>query len=64
MTWTPNVEAPWLMGRRGFVGTAIGASVLAPMTAWSAQQDTGGGALTKEARDRPGRGHRRDEEGE
>jgi hypothetical protein len=33
MTWTPNVEAPWLMGRRGFVGTAIGASVLAPMTA-------------------------------
>ena len=53
MTWTPKLEAPpSRMGRRGFVKTAVSASALVPIASWSAPQDTGSGALTKEARDR------------
>jgi carbonic anhydrase len=38
--------------RRRFVGTAVGAWVLAPIASSSAESQTGSGALTKEARDR------------
>jgi carbonic anhydrase len=53
MTWMPKLDAPhWLMGRRGFVKTAVSACVLAPIASSAAQLDTGSGALTKEERDR------------
>jgi carbonic anhydrase len=40
------------IGRRGFVGAVVGASILARTADSSAQVATGGGALTKEERDR------------
>ena len=53
MTWTPKLYAPPARrGRRGFVKTAVSAWALVPISSWSAPQDTGSGALTKEARDR------------
>ncbi len=49
----PKMEAPRsLIGRRGFVRTAVSAWVLAPMPSSSAQIGAGSGALTKEERDR------------
>ena len=40
------------IGRRAFVGVGVGAWVLGPIASAPAQVATGGGALTKEARDR------------
>jgi carbonic anhydrase len=52
MITIPKSKAPHTsIDRRRFVGTALGAWVLAPIASSSAQQATGG-ALTKEARDR------------
>ena len=49
----PKMEAPgWLIGRRGFVQTAVSTWVLAPIASSSAQHETGSDALTKEERDR------------
>jgi carbonic anhydrase len=52
MTWMAKLEVPhWSMGRRQFVRAAVGACVLAPMASATAQE-AGGGAMTKEERDR------------
>jgi carbonic anhydrase len=49
----PKTKAPnGSIDRRRFVATAVGAWVLAPIAASSAQSQTGSGALTKDARDR------------
>jgi carbonic anhydrase len=50
MTKRETAHGP--MGRRAFVGAGVGAWVLGPISSASAQVATGGGALTKEARDR------------
>jgi carbonic anhydrase len=55
MKWTSpdNSLRPWTLGRRSFLKTALGASVITPITSLSMQFGTGGSAsLTKERRDR------------
>ena len=55
MIWatSSSSQARGTFARRSFLGTAIGASAIAPSVRWALQLGTpGGGSLTKEQRDR------------
>ncbi len=47
-----NSPRRWVLGRRRFLTTVLGACVATPITSWSMQFGTGGASLTKEQRDR------------
>ena len=55
MEWIPpdNSQRRWALGRRSFLGTALGACVVSPIPSWPTQFGAGGNtSLTKEQRDR------------